>query len=49
MKLSFIGKTHLYNMILSLGLKYQLLKNQAEQAAFQPIEVQVVEHVLMKK
>lgn len=31
-------------MILSLGLK-----DQGEQAAFQPIEVQVVEYVLMKK
>lgn len=36
-------------MILSLGLKDQLLKDQAEGAAFQPAEVQVVEHVLMKR
>lgn len=32
-------------MILSFGLKDQL----AEGEAFQPVEVQVVEHILMKK
>lgn len=36
MKLSVIGKTYLYDMILSLGLK----KHLAEGAAFQPVEVQ---------